>query len=236
MAGLGSRFSNAGYEKPKPFIDVLGKPMIVRVIENLSYLNAKFILIARKEHMIVEAELIKEIEENYNAVFVSIDKVTEGAVCTVLHARKYINNETSLLLANSDQIVDFELSKYIEDCRSREADGSILTFIDKEKSPKWSFAKVDQDGWVNQVKEKEVISDYATVGLYYFSKGKDFVDYALDMIVDNERTNNEFYTCPVYNYAIKDSKKICIYNINFEDMHGIGTPEDLNKYLEFKKQ
>jgi UDP-N-acetylglucosamine diphosphorylase / glucose-1-phosphate thymidylyltransferase / UDP-N-acetylgalactosamine diphosphorylase / glucosamine-1-phosphate N-acetyltransferase / galactosamine-1-phosphate N-acetyltransferase len=235
MAGLGSRFSNAGYEKPKPFIDVLGKPMIVRVIENLSYLNAKFILIARKEHMIVEAELIKEIEENYNAVFVSIDKVTEGAVCTVLHARRYINNETPLLLANSDQIVDFELSKYVEDCRSREADGSILTFIDKEKSPKWSFAKVDQDGWVSQVKEKEVISDYATVGLYYFSKGKDFVDYALDMIVDNERTNNEFYTCPVYNYAIKDSKKICIYNINFEDMHGIGTPDDLNKYLALKR-
>lgn len=235
MAGLGSRFSNAGYEKPKPFIDVLGKPMIVRVIENLSYLNAKFILIARKEHMIVEAELIKEIEENYNAVFVSIDKVTEGAVCTVLHARRYINNETPLLLANSDQIVDFELSKYVEDCRSREADGSILTFIDKEKSPKWSFAKVDQDGWVSQVKEKEVISDYATVGLYYFSKGKYFVDYALDMIVDNERTNNEFYTCPVYNYAIKDSKKICIYNINFEDMHGIGTPDDLNKYLALKR-
>lgn len=232
MAGLGSRFANAGYEKPKPFIDVLGKPMIVQVIENLAYPNARFILIAREEHMIAEAELIKEIEEKYNAIFISIDKVTEGAACTVLYARKYINNDTPLLLANSDQIVDFELASYIEDCASKNADGSILTFVDKEKSPKWSFAKINEEEWVTEVKEKKVISEYATVGLYYFSKGKYFIDYAIDMIIDNERTNNEFYTCPVYNYAIKDSKKICIHNIEFEDMHGIGTPDDLNKYLE----
>ena len=236
MAGLGSRFSNAGYDKPKPFIDVLGKPMIVRVIENLSCHDARFILIARKEHMIAEAELIKEIESNYNVIFIPIDKVTEGAACTVLHAREYINNDTPLLLANSDQIVDFEIEKYIEDCSTKNADGSILTFVDKEKSPKWSFAKIDEAEWVTKVQEKKVISEYATVGLYYFTKGSHFIDYAVDMIVDNERTNNEFYTCPVYNYAIKDSKKICIYNIEFEDMHGIGTPEDLNKYLEFKKQ
>lgn len=232
MAGLGSRFANAGYEKPKPFIDVLGKPMIVRVMENLSHNDARFILIARKEHMDAEAELIKDIQNKYNVIFVPVDKVTEGAACTILHARKFINNDTPLLLANSDQIVDFDVKKYIKDCKDRNADGSILTFIDKMKSPKWSFAKINSEGWVTKVQEKKVISDYATVGLYYFSKGSFFVDYAVDMIVDNERTNNEFYTCPVYNYAIKDLKKIGIYNIDFDNMHGIGTPEDLNIYLD----
>jgi dTDP-glucose pyrophosphorylase len=179
-----------------------------------------------------EAELINDIQSKYNVIFIPVEKVTEGAACTILHARKFINNDTPLLLANSDQIVDFDVEEYIKDCKDRNADGSILTFIDKMKSPKWSFAKINNEGWVTKVQEKKVISDYATVGLYYFSKGSFFIDYAVDMIVDNERTNNEFYTCPVYNYAIKDFKKIGIYNVDFNSMNGIGTPDDLNIYLD----
>ncbi len=231
MAGLGSRFAKEGYSKPKPFIDVLGKPMIERVMENLSIPNATYILIARKEHIELQAETIKVLKKKFDIIVESIDKVTEGAVCTVLHTRKYINNETPLLLANCDQIVDTDIQSYIEDCFIKKADGSILTFIDAERNPKWSFAKVDDNNWVTEVKEKEAISEFATVGLYFFSKGKYCVDYALDMIVRNERVNNEFYTCPVYNYALADGKKITHYLMDFNKMYGIGTPDDLNKFL-----
>lgn len=231
MAGAGSRFVNAGYEKPKPFIDVAGKPMIVRVLENLSYDNAQYILIARKDHMEKEKELVEKIERDFNAKFIAIDKLTEGTVCTVLYARKYINNDFPLLVANSDQIVDMNISDYIDDCLQRSLDGSILTFIDKYKDPKWSFARLDKNKMVEEVKEKEVISEYATVGIYLFAKGKLFVDSAIDMIVENDRVNNEFYTCPTYNYAIKENAKIGVYNIDLEQMHGIGTPEDLNLYI-----
>lgn len=232
MAGLGSRFAKVGYEKPKPFIDVLGLPMIERVMENLKLPEAQYILIARQEHLDAEKEIVRTLEEKHNVVFVGIDQVTEGAVCTVLHARKHINNNTPLLLANCDQIVDADINDYIQSCFAKDADGSILTFKDEERNPKWSFAKVDSNNWVTEVKEKEAISEFATVGLYFFSKGSYCVDYAIDMIVRNDRVNNEFYTCPVYNYAITDNKKITHYEIDFSRMHGIGTPDDLNKFLE----
>lgn len=235
MAGQGSRFAKAGYEKPKPFIDVDGKPMIVRVLENLAYPDARYILIARHEHMKKEAELVKQIEKEFNAIFIPIDKLTEGTACTVLYARKYINNDEPLLIANSDQIVDMNIADFINDCKDRNLDGSILTFIDHYKDPKWSFAKLDENSFVTEVKEKVVISEFATVGIYLYSRGKDFVDASIDMIIENDRVNNEFYTCPTYNYAIKEGSKIGIYNIEFEQMHGIGTPEDLNLYLDFIK-
>lgn len=232
MAGLGSRFAKAGYEKPKPFIDVDGKPMIVRVLENLAYPDARYILIARKEHMEKEKELVEKIEKEFNAIFISIDKLTEGTACTVLYARKYINNNEPLLIANSDQIVDMNIADFIDDSSERKLDGSILTFIDEFKDPKWSFAKIDGNNLVTEVKEKVVISKFATVGIYLYSRGKDFVDSTIDMIIENERVNGEFYTCPTYNYAIKENAKIGIYNIDYIQMHGIGTPEDLKIYLE----
>ncbi|MDD2367939.1 MAG: glycosyltransferase family 2 protein [Sulfuricurvum sp.] len=232
MAGLGSRFAKAGYEKPKPFIDVAGKPMIVRVLDNLSYPEARYILIARKEHIEKEQELVKQIEQEYNAIFIPIDKLTEGTACTVLYARKYINNDYPLLIANSDQIVDINISDFIDDCINRNLDGSILTFIDEHQDPKWSFAKLNENDLVSEVKEKVVISEYATVGIYLYSKGNDFINAAIDMIIENDRVNNEFYTCPTYNYEIAEGKKIGIFNIDFKQMHGIGTPEDLTSYLK----
>lgn len=232
MAGQGSRFAKAGYEKPKPFIDVAGKPMIVRVLENLAYPDARYILIARKEHMDKEKELVTQIEKEFNAIFIPIDKLTEGTACTVLYTRKYINSDEPLLIANSDQIVDMNIADFIDDCKNRNLDGSILTFIDEHKDPKWSFAALDENNLVTEVKEKVVISEYATVGIYLYSRGKDFVDASIDMIIENDRVNNEFYTCPTYNYAIKHGSKIGIYNIEFEQMHGIGTPDDLNMYIK----
>lgn len=235
MAGAGSRFAKAGYEKPKPFIDVDGKPMIVRVLENLAYPEARYILIARKDHMEKEKELVAKIEQDFNAVFIPVEKLTEGTACTVLYARSFINNDDPLLIANSDQIVDMNIGDFIGDCDERSLDGSILTFVDKYKDPKWSFAKIDSNQLVTEVKEKVVISEYATVGIYFYSKGKEFINSAIDMIAENDRVNDEFYTCPTYNYAVKEGAKIGIYNINIEKMHGIGTPDDLNIYLDIIK-
>ena len=232
MSGLGIRFAKAGYTTPKPFIDVAGKPMIVRVLENLAYPDAKYILICRKEHLEQEKELVEQIQSQFNAEFIGIDKLTEGAACTVLYARNLINNNNPLLIANSDQIVDIQIADFIDDCRDRKLDGSILTFIDESRDPKWSFAKLDSADLVTEVQEKKPISEYATVGIYLFSKGADFVNGAIDMIIENDRANNEFYTCPVYNYLIKENKVIGIFNIDTKSMHGIGTPEDLNIYLE----
>lgn len=232
MAGLGSRFASAGYEKPKPFIDVLGIPMIQRVMMNLELEDSRFILIARKEHLEKEKGIVNKIQGIYNnVIFIGIDKPTEGTACTLLFAKKHIDNSSPLLIANSDQIVDINIADFVNQCLNKNHDGSILTFEDPERNPKWSFAKINEKGFVLEVKEKSPISQHATVGIYLFRRGSDFVDSAIQMIIENERVNNEFYTCPIYNYMINDNKKIVIHSIPPNCMNGIGTPEDLEKYI-----
>lgn len=228
MAGAGSRFSNAGYLKPKPLIDVNGKPMIERVVENLN-VDCQFTFIVQREHFIKYNldTYLNLICQNCNII--QVDGVTEGAACTTLLAKEFINNDKHLLIANSDQIVDWNSSDFLYSMLYKEADGGILTFECLDGNTKWSYAKLDNDFNVIDVAEKKAISKYATVGIYYWNKGSDYIKYTEQMINKNIRVNNEFYVCPVYNEAILDGKKIKIFNI--EKMHGIGTPEDLNKYL-----
>ena len=232
MAGAGSRFAQAGFTFPKPLIDVRGKPMIQVVIENLN-IEAEFIFIVQKEHY-----------EKYNlkhmlnlivpgCSVVQTEGLTEGAACTVLKAKDLINNDRHLLMINSDQFIEWNSNEVMYAFAADSIDGGILTF--KSTHPKYSFAKVDKNGFVSEVAEKKVISDLATVGAYYWTKGSDFVKYAEQMITKNKRVNNEFYVAPVYQEAIDDGKKIRVKTI--EKFWSLGTPEDLNYYLrEYKHE
>lgn len=230
MAGSGTRFKLAGYQKAKPFIDVNGISMIERVLDNLKVNDSKFTLIVKKEHAELEHEVMERIQAKYDPNYIFIESLTEGATCTVLFSHRSINDDNPLLIANCDQIVDVNINDFIQDMYSRELDGSILTFTNDD--PKWSYASVDEAGLVEKVREKEVISPFATVGIYLFRSGKEFVEGAIDMIINNDRVNNEFYVCPVYNYLINKGLKVGIYNIPEETMHGTGTPDDLNTYLK----
>ena len=230
MAGAGSRFSAAGYTFPKPLIEVRGKPMIQVVVENLN-IEANYIFLVQKSHY-----------ETYNLKYllnliapgckiVQVDGVTEGAACTTLLAKEYIDNDAPLVMANSDQYIEWNSNECMYAFSADSIDGGILTF--KATHPKWSYAKLDDTGFVSEVAEKKVISDEATVGVYYWRHGSDYVKYAEQMIEKDIRTNGEFYTCPVFNEAIGDGKKIRVKNI--EKMWGIGTPEDLNYFLDNHK-
>ena len=230
MAGKGSRFEQTGlYTFPKPLIDVNGKPMIQVVIENLNLdINkTQFIYICQKEHL-----------DKYNLVYllniltpnckiITVECITEGAACSILIAKEYINNDTHLLLANSDQFMEWNSNVFMYSMQDKEIDGGIVTF--ENTHPKWSYAKLGDDNFVVEVAEKKPISTHATTGIYFWKKGSDFVKYAEQMIDKNIRINNEFYTCPVFNEAIEDERKIRIFPI--DKMWGIGTPEDLQYYL-----
>ena len=227
MAGAGSRFAKAGYTFPKPLIEVNGKPMIQVVVENLN-VDAHFIFLVQKEHY--EKYNLKQLLNLIapNCDIIQVDGVTEGAACTTLLAKSLIDNDMPLLMANSDQYVEWNSNECLYAFTADGIDGGIVTF--KATHPKWSFAKIGDDGLVSEVAEKNPISDNATVGIYYWKKGSDYVKYAEQMIDKNIRTNGEFYTCPVFNEAIGDNKKVRVKDI--EKMWGIGTPEDLNYFLE----
>lgn len=227
MAGAGSRFEAAGYTFPKPLIDVNGKPMIQVVVENLN-VEANYIFVVQKTHrqkynLDTLLNLIVP-----NCKIIEVDGLTEGAACTTLLAKEFIDNDQPLLMANSDQIVDWDSNDFMYKMNEQDVDSGIVTF--KSTHPKWSFVKVNEFGYVTQVAEKNPISDIATVGIYYWKRGSDYVKYAERMIQKNTRVNNEFYVCPVFNEAILDNRNIKIYNV--EKMCGLGTPEDLNKYLK----
>ena len=227
MAGAGSRFEKEGYLLPKPLIDVEGRPMIEVIVENLD-IEANFIYVVQKTHRekFNLDGLLTMLTPNCKIV--EVDELTEGAACTALLAKELINTDTPLLFANSDQFCLWNVEQFMNEMKETNADGGIVTF--KASHPKWSFAKLNEKGQVVQVAEKDPISDNATCGYYYLKKGSDFVKYAEQMIDKNIRVNNEFYVCPVYNEAIGD--KLNIRTFNADAMWGLGTPEDLNNYLE----
>ncbi len=232
MAGRGSRFADAGYELPKPLIDVNGKHMIEVVIHNLKPdCEHRFIFVCQNEH--VEAYNLEEIfaKSCNNFEIVGIDGVTEGAAVTVLKARKFFDNDSPLMIANSDQWIDADINLYLKDMDERELDGTMLTM--KADDAKWSYAKVDSKGFVSEVVEKVVVSDEATVGIYNFATGSQFCKYADHMIEQDIRSNGEFYVAPVYTFMAESGSKIGVYNIGEEanGMYGLGIPADLELFV-----
>lgn len=228
MAGEGSRFVKEGYTFPKPLIDVCGKPMIQKVVENLNF-DAEFIFLVRKEHLIkykgLETTLYQITDGKMNIV--EVDKLTEGAACTALLAKKYINHDDDLLIANSDQIIEYSKNNFNYLKKLTSVDGMVFCF--NAVHPKWSFVRLNFEGFVVEVAEKNPISDIATCGIYWYRKGSDFVQCAENMIGKNIRVNNEFYIAPVYNEFILQNKTLIPFYVHA--MHGIGTPEDLQNYL-----
>lgn len=232
-AGEGRRFFVAGWKKPKPFIDVDGKPMLRRVIENVVPKGANATLVLQSTHADEYQSFLDDLKKDGSDIIV-VDRLMRGTACTVLCARKVFDNDQPMMIANSDQIVDFDVEDFIRDCSRRGLDGSILVFRDPSMDPKWSFVELNSQGLVSKVAEKKAISDLATVGIYLFTKGSEFASAAIDMLASNDTINDEFYTCPVYNYMISKGARIGVYEIPMKAMSGLGTPEDLTSFLELR--
>lgn len=230
MAGRGSRFASAGYKLPKPLIPVHGIPMIKVVIENIRPNSRhRFIFLCLREHIEVNAidRTLREISQD--CLIIPVDEVTQGAACTVLISEDFINNDDPLMIANSDQWVDFDINEYLG-AMPVDSDGLIMTM--SASDPKWSYVRIDENGSVVEVVEKKVVSNEATVGIYNFRRGRDFVRAARRMIAENARVNGEFYVAPVYNELIKEGRKVAICNIGSDSkgMYGLGIPSDLELF------
>ena len=232
MAGRGRRFAEAGYAMPKPLVPLHGIPMIEAVIDNIRPRRPhRFIFLALEEHL-ADSELRAVLDRVApGGLVVPVRGVTEGAACTVLLARRDIDSEDPLVVANCDQWVNADMNSFVDELIRGPAGGRILTM--EADDSRWSFVGFDESGRVSRVVEKEVISNVATVGIYGFRKGGDFVRAADRMIARNLRVNGEFYLAPVYNELIALGKPVAVHPVGRlgEGMHGLGTPEDVERFL-----
>jgi NDP-sugar pyrophosphorylase family protein len=238
MAGKGERFLDAGYKIPKPLLKIGEKPIIEHIINTMRMPNAQFIFIVRQDHC-DEVQLDKKLLEiEPTAKIIKINQITEGAICTVLLAKEYFNDDNPVIIKDCDQIINWDPEHLIDFTERNNADGAIVNI--HTDRPNYSFSRVDSKGRIIETAEKTVISNNGSVGIYHFRKGSDLVKYAQKMIDKNLRVNNEFYTAPVYNQFIQDFKLILHYPI--AEMFQLGTPEEFyeNKdktlnFLEKKK-
>jgi dTDP-glucose pyrophosphorylase len=231
MAGRGQRFAAAGFTAPKPLIPVRGVPMARAVIDNLRPRAAhRFVFLCLREHL--ERHRLGDLLNDWSpgCTVIPIDAVTEGAACTVLCAREHFPVDDPLMVANCDQWVDTDIDAYVAEMERRAADGLIMTM--QASDPKWSYVKLDAAGWVCEVAEKRVISSHATVGIYNFRRGGDFVRAAEEMVARNERVNGEFYVAPVYNRMVARGQRVAAYDVGTvgDGMYGLGVPADLDAF------
>jgi len=232
MAGAGSRFAVAGYTDPKPLIPVHDVPMIKLVIDNLKPTRQhKFIFICQAEHVATYGLTEKLRSWAPNCEIVEIDGLTEGAACTVYAAKALIDPDSPVMIANSDQYVDVDINAYLRMTDEADTDGLIMTMTAND--PKWSFIGFNSMGRINQVVEKEVVSDEATVGIYNFRTGSQSISALEEMFRKNLRTHGEFYVAPAYNEIIGHGGHVTHYSIGSEGkgMYGLGIPADLELFL-----
>ena len=233
LAGKGSRFSRAGYKLPKPLIEINGKPMIEVVVNNLRPArDHRFIFICQQSHIDEFGldNILKELEPN--SIIIPIDFYTDGQLSSALLAKPYIDNDFPLMTANTDQYIDFSIDDYLDTVEKDSLDGLIMTM--KGDNPKWSYVRIDElTNNVVETAEKKVISNEATVGIYNFKRGSDFVKAAESLIDKDLRVNGEFYICPVYNELIARGLRVGYYNVGEErrGMYGLGIPADLEYFL-----
>lgn len=233
MAGAGSRFQVAGYDLPKPFIDVKSKMMIEHVLDGIQIPDAKYTLIIQQAFREAYQDKLDLLTQKYGVQFVAVEKLTQGASCTALAAHEIINNDDMVVFADSDNFFDNRVFKaFIQDAKTRKLDGSLLTF--NTNNPCFSFVQVDKNGYAVCTKEKEVISNHAITGVYLFAHGKDFVKCAINMMIYGDRAKNEYYMSNVYNWAIKAGLKIGCFDIGENDWACVGTPAQLQEYLNEK--
>jgi len=235
IAGKGNRFAQAGFTLPKPLIPIHSKPMIEVVANNVRPLRPhRFVFLALQEHLdnTNMVEVLRRIAPG--CVIIPVVTVTEGAACTVLLAKNIINSDDPLMLANSDQWVDIDINDYLAVMDSQQADGLIMTMWAND--PKWSYIRFSDAGEICEVVEKQVVSNEATVGIYNYRRGADFVRAAEAMITKNLRVNNEFYVAPAYNGMLAEGLKIIFYNVGKEadGMYGLGIPSDLELFEKLK--
>lgn len=234
MAGEGSRFLKEGWTTPKPLIELKGTPLFKRAISSVSVEGApmKYSFIVRREHIEKYKidEQIKAILPEANVFYV--DKTTRGAVETCLIAENVISEEDSIVVMDCD--LEFKSKEYIQGIKSileksvDEVNGGMLVSFESLE-PRYSYAEVDKNMVVKRTAEKEVISNHALCGAYFFSSALGFLHAAHRLLDEPVFTKPEYYVSLLYNYLLANGEVVKLATM--EEYYSYGTPEELKRYL-----
>lgn len=228
MAGEGTRFPRDTYKIPKPLIDIDGSPMIERAINSLGLTGTYHFVVRKDSYYDQVCTLLHSIFSLPKII--SVEETTEGPASSCLLFKDFINNEEELVIANCDQIMWWDPELFLTSARYYKYDGLVVTYT--TTTPKNSYARLNRGGFVQEIKEKEVISDISLNGIHYWRKGRYFVQSAESMIKCNDRApNGEFYVGPSYNHMIRSGLKVGIHHIPNWQHNPVGVPEDLESYL-----
>ena len=233
MAGSSDAFKEAGYTYPKNLIEIEGQPLLQLVIEKLEG------LIAADNHLICMVQR-EENRRSYissvihllvpNATVLEVNKETAGAACTALLAIEHINTADPLVIINSDQILEVDLSEIFSEFQRQKLDAGTIVF--EAVHPRWSYVRCNSDEFVVEAAEKRPISKLATAGVYYFAQGQDFVEAAISMIKKDAHVGNQFYVCPVFNEMLLKHAKIGTHHIPRSTYFSLANPQGLHIYEE----
>jgi NDP-sugar pyrophosphorylase family protein len=228
MGGDGRQFVERGYTFPKPLVEIAGQPLVELVVRNLTPAEPhQFVFVCRTEHLHKYAlgEVLRLVAPG--CAVVPMSKPTAGALCSVLLGIEHLAADDELVIANADQWIDVPIDRFLAAARRERWDGGLITFPNTH--PRWSYARLEGDRVV-AVAEKQPISRNATVGIYYFRRGGDFLRAAERMLLKNASVGGEFYVAPVFNELVLDGAVVGHFPIAATEMHGLGTPEEVERF------
>jgi NDP-sugar pyrophosphorylase family protein len=230
MAGPAT-FDDKEFQYPKPLIVINDKPMIELVIDGFKCIKQekRFIfLVNSADCSSYYLDNVLRLATDNNCIVIKLEKPTQGAACTALMAIEYINNDSPLVISNSDHIIDYDLNTVIEDFQKRNIDGGTICF--DSIHPKWSFVRLDKNNKIVETAEKRPLSRNAIAGFYYFRKGSDFVSGAMSMIKKDVNVEGKYFVSFVLNELVLNNKNLEIFSIPPSSYHNFYSPHMIREY------
>lgn len=231
MAGGSDYFDSKLYPYPVPLIELAGKPMIERVVDNLLEIgdDCRFIFIVKSEdcrRFHLDSTLMLLAPKGSQVV--KLEGETKGALCSALMAISNINTDEPLIVANSDQLFDGVLQSVVNDLRSSDFDAGCLCF--NSVHPRWSYVRI-ADGCVVEATEKKPISRNAIAGFYYFRTGRQFLKSGMRAILNDVSVDGRYFIAPVFNEIMLDGGRVRPIIIPNEAYHSFYTPQRIDEFV-----
>lgn len=234
MAGVGSRFRNAGYTVPKYEINVNGKSLFEWSLDSLKGYKdhvEKIIFVVRQEDNAQNFIKSKCTVYGYsNIKILEIDYITDGQATTALLGINECNPNSPILIYNIDTYIEPYQLKFVDLI----GDGHIPCFC--ADGTHWSFVRLNDKNEVVEVREKQRISDNCSLGAYYFASATLYKHIYEQYYKDDTKIeSNEKYIAPMYNYMIEKGYNVTMSIIDRTKVHVLGTPEEVDAFNELYK-